>query len=406
MSFPRAALWLGLALAAAANGAGATGPERALIGRVCDDANGDGRCDSREAGVALAVLSDQHGVVKSAADGTFRLAIAEDAEVLSVRAPAGWTTRGPFWRAIAKSSADGFDFPLVRRAEKSEFTFLHASDTHWSSASAERTARLRELVAELQPDFVLLTGDLVRDALRVPEAEARGYYEGIAGELARIPVPVFTVPGNHELFGIERHQSLVPKDHPLYGEKMYRHYFGPNYYAFDFGGVRFVGLDSVDYDDLWYFGHYTAEELAWLGRDLVDLPPDAPVVTFQHIPLATSIDMLSGYTEDPPAPTLIRIAGKPQYRHVVANAAELLAVVAPRRYEIALGGHMHAAESLTLQTSDGPLRIHQTAAVVGPNEGGGVHFPSGVTLYRVRDGRVDEGTFVPLDPVGAQPPAR
>ena len=37
--------------------------------------------------------------------------------------------------------------------------------------------RLREIVEERKPAFVLMTGDLIEDALRVPEAVARGYYE-------------------------------------------------------------------------------------------------------------------------------------------------------------------------------------------------------------------------------------
>ena len=61
---------------------------------------------------------------------------------------------------------------------------------------------MREKVKALRPDFVLITGDLVRDALRVPEAEARGYYEMFVAERVLFEVPGFTVPGNHEIFGI------------------------------------------------------------------------------------------------------------------------------------------------------------------------------------------------------------
>ena len=50
-----------------------------------------------------------------------------------------------------------------------------------------------------------MTGDLVSDALRVGEAEARGYYDLYLDEARRFPVPVWSVPGNHEIFGIERH---------------------------------------------------------------------------------------------------------------------------------------------------------------------------------------------------------
>ena len=73
---------------------------------------------------------------------------------------------------------------------------------------------------------MLITGDLVRDALRVREEEARGYYDMFVAELGDFTVPVWPVPGNHENFGIERHLSLVSPEHPLYGKGMYRHYLG------------------------------------------------------------------------------------------------------------------------------------------------------------------------------------
>ncbi|MEO8504572.1 MAG: hypothetical protein ABI609_11790, partial [Acidobacteriota bacterium] len=128
-----------------------------------------------------------------------------------------------------------------------------------------------------------------------------------------------------------------------------------------------------------------------------------PVVTFNHIPFATAIDVLGGYTEEPPAPTLIRIDGHMQYRHVVSNTAEILGKIAPHRWEIALAGHMHARETLAIETTIGRVRFYQTAAVVGPSEAPGLNFVSGVTLYRVKDGHVDEGTFMPLDETPSKP---
>ncbi len=373
---------------------------RAVTGTVYDDANANGRRDAGERGLAGVAVSDGREVVASGADGTYQLPLATESALVFVSLPEGRACPGGFWRPLSEASV--VDFGLAPETSGSSFTFLHASDTHLSEKSLPRIRRLREIVEQQKPAFVLLTGDLVRDALRVPEAVASGYYALVVAELQRFPVPVFTVPGNHELFGIERHLSLVSRDHPLYGRKMYRHFLGPDYYSFTRGGIHFVGIDSVDFDDLWYYGHVDATQLAWLEKDLARVPASVPVVTFNHIPLATSVDVLGGYTDEPPAPTLIRIGGKMQYRHVVSNTADLLAALAPHRLEIALGGHMHTSESLAFETVAGKVRFHQTAAVVGPNEVPGLQFVSGVTLYRVRDGQVDDGTFLPLDPPAAQ----
>ena len=374
------------------------GGARRITGAVFEDANGNGRRDAGEAGVTGAAVSDLHDVAATGPDGRYSLTTAPDAAVVFVSLPDGWAAAGRFWRLLDDASPNtAIDFPLTRRPKSASFTFVHASDTHLSEESLPRLRRLKTIVETTHPDFVLITGDLVKDALRVGESEARGYYEMLAAELARFPVPVFCVPGNHDIFGIERHLSLVSPKNPLYGRALCRRYVGPEYYSFTWGGIHFLGLDSVDYDDLWYYGHLDTTQLAWVERDLASVPASTPVVTFNHIPFVSAVERLSGYTDDPPAPTLIRIGGRMQYRHVVSNLQDLLDRLGSHRLEIALGGHLHTSESIALDTTLGKVRFHQTAAVAGPTDAPGLHFVSGVTLYHARDGRVDDGTFLPLD---------
>ena len=368
-----------------------------VSGVVYDDANRNGKRDAGEAGITGAVVSDQHAVATTGKDGRYSLTPAGGVGPIFVSLPDGWSASGPFWKARPDAAGGTVDFGLVRRPTAATFTFLHASDTHLDSASLPRIRRLKEIVTEKRPDFVVLTGDLVRDALRVGEDHARPLFEMVVSELKSFPVPVFTVPGNHDIFGIERNLSKVAADHPMYGRTMYRHHLGPDYYSFTWGGVRFLGLDSVDADDMSYYGHLDRGQLDWVGRDLAAAPADQPVVTFNHIPLATSIEGLLGLMEDSPAPSVITIGGHGQFRHVVSNLSELLQALGTHRLEIALGGHMHASERLVIDTTVGRVRFHQTGAVVGPSDAAGLNFVSGVTLYRVDNRRVDDGTFLPLD---------
>jgi predicted MPP superfamily phosphohydrolase len=385
---------LPLATVAGAQGVG-------ISGIAFVDANANGSRDPGERGLAGVAVSNQDAVVTTDASGAFRIPRGGYG-VVFVSVPDGYRAVGPFWRSVGDSAAS-LVFPLTPVARAREFTFVHSSDTHVAPANVDRTRRLRALVDSLAPAFVLITGDLVRDALRVPEAEAIGYYELFGREAGVFRTPVWTVPGNHEIFGIERHLSLVSPKHPLYGRRMYRHYRGPDYYSFTYGGVHFVGLNTVDIDDLWYYGHVDSLQLAWLERDLALVPPQMPVVTFDHIPFVTTIEGLDGYRDTPPAPTLITVKGQTVFRHTVSNAAEVLAVLRKRRHVLALGGHLHAAERLQYEIDGLRTRFHLSAAVVGPSEVAGLRFPSGITIYTVRGGDIDGGRFIPLGVAETRP---
>jgi hypothetical protein len=366
-----------------------------VTGQVFEDQNRNGVRDAGEPTMAGVAISDQVQVVRTDAQGRFAFEAAGYGFV-SVTQPAGFAVRGPFWRRVA--AGEDMAFPLVRVGETTSFAFIHASDTHISEASVERTRRLRTLADSIKPAFVLITGDLVRDALRVGEETARELYEMFEREIALFTVPVYTIPGNHEIFGIERANSLVSPKHPLYGKRMYRHYLGPDYYSFGWGGVHFVGLNSVDYNDTEYHGHVDDLQMKWLERDLATIGGDTPVVTFNHIPFVSTGPVLYGMDENSVAPTVIRIRGTPQFRHSVYNKDEVLDLIGDR-LSIALGGHFHRHERVLYETSRGLKRFYQTAAVVGPPVGAGpVGNVSGVTLYRVRDRVVDDGTFIRLDP--------
>lgn len=364
-----------------------------IAGVVFEDANRNGQRDPSERPIGGIAVSNQREVVRTAADGSYSLPGAGHG-VVFVSVPDGYGAAGSFWRPVVASGSSVINFGLTVSPLPGTFTFIHASDPHVSAQSLGRLQQLRALVEKRRPDFVLVTGDLVRDALRVGEEEARGYYDLYTGEVRQFPVPVWSVPGNHENFGIERHLSLVSAKHPLYGKGMYRARLGPNYYSFNYGGVHFVGLDSVDISDLWYYGHIDDVQLAWLKADLAQAPPDAPVVTFNHIPFVTAVDAVNGFEEDGPAPTLIRIGGRAQFRHVVSNLNDVVAAIAPREWPLALGGHMHTRESITFASAV-RTRFDQAAAVVGPGRNV-IPAISGVTLYRVNNRVIDGGEFIPL----------
>lgn len=342
-------------------------------------------------GIAGVTVSDQATVVITDAAGRYEIKTTRPFVMISI--PNGF--KGAYYKRTDENNP--IDFPLKKDAIKTEFSFIQASDTHISEKSADRTVKLRELTDKLKPDFVLVCGDLIRDALRVPEEEAKGYYQLYVDNIAKFTVPVWSVPGNHEIFGIERHLSLVSPKNPLYGKKMFGHYLGPNYYSFNYGGIHFIGLDDVDFDDTWYYGHVDSVQMSWLKQDLAAVPSNTPVVTFKHMPMFSGGLSLSPFEEEGPGRTLERVKGKNQFRHVVSNAQELLNLLQTHPYPLSLAGHFHARQVFRYESTGQNTRFEQTGAVVGNGGEGNIIMKSGVVLYKVKNGAIDEGKFVALD---------
>jgi hypothetical protein len=373
-----------------------SGAPAAVSGIVFVDADADGAFDPGERPLAGVVVSDQATAVATAADGRYSLPGGQGHGLVFVSTPRGYAAVGRFWRPAAGGRAD---FALRPADAGEQFAFVHASDPHADEQSVPRLRRVAEIARARGAAFVLVSGDLIRDALRVGEAEARALYELYAREVAAFAMPVWSAPGNHEIFGIERHLSLVSPRHPLYGKRMYREYLGPNYYSFNAGAIHFIALDTADYNDLSYYGHVDDGQRAWLERDLALVPDGAPVVTFNHIPFFSAAALADGITESGPAPSLIELDGRTFFRHTVTNAGAVLRLLRARRHVLALGGHLHARERIRFEADGVDTRFEQAAAVVEPRTAadGAVSLPSGVTLYRVKGWEVGEGEFVAIE---------
>ena len=364
-----------------------------ISGYVFEDNNHNGKKDDGEPGIKGVAVSDQVNVVETDDKGYYHIQQPAGFGYVFISMPNGYTSAQGYWQKT--NAVPAINFPLSPTAAHNSFSFMQASDTHVSEKSLDRMQRFREVVDSAKPDFVIITGDLVKDALRVPETEARGVFQLFQSEIGKMATPVWCIPGNHENFGIERQLSLVSPQNPLYGRKMYRFYFGPDYYSFNYGGCHFIGLNSLSFDDLYYYGHIDSTQIEWLKRDIAVLPPSTPIITFQHVPFFSGGLSMENYKDNGFDRTVEWENGTLQYRHVVSNAQEVLAILSPHNYPLALAGHHHMQQKFTMEGVQ--TRFEQTAAVIGPSDGGGLDHPSGVTLYHVVNGVIDEGRFIHLD---------
>jgi hypothetical protein len=163
----------------------------------------------------------------------------------------------------------------VERTGANEFSFVQLSDTHWGFDGAkinpDAQGTLKKAVAavnglEVQPDFVVFTGDLTHttDDPKLRRERMKQFRE-IAGGLN--VKTVHFMPGEHDA-SLDRGEA-------------YQEHFGKLHYTFDHKGVHFIVLDNVS-DPEAVIGD---AQTKWLQADLKGLKRDAPIVVFTHRPL-------------------------------------------------------------------------------------------------------------------------
>ena len=71
-------------------------------------------------------------------------------------------------------------------------TLVHLSDLHFGKVDATLLAPLRALVERLEPDVVVVSGDLTQRARSAQFQQARHFLDSLPG-------PQIVVPGNHDV---------------------------------------------------------------------------------------------------------------------------------------------------------------------------------------------------------------
>ena len=155
--------------------------------------------------------------------------------------------------------------------------FVQISDSHIGfdkPANTDVTATLRTAIAKIkaaseQPSFVLHTGDLTH--LSKPSE-----FDTLQQVLAELSLPVFYVPGEHD---------VLEDDGKSYLQRFGKGTPGAGWYSFDQGGVHFIGLVNVVNLKAGGLGTLGVDQLEWLERDVKRLTSSTPIVVFAHIPL-------------------------------------------------------------------------------------------------------------------------
>lgn len=250
------------------------------------------------------------------------------------------------------------------------FTFVKMGDPQIGFTDYQedlaRFERAVDQVNEMKPAFVVICGDLVNTANRKS-------FEDFNRAKARLGVPCYCAPGNHDLGNDPTPASL----------KIYREFLGRDYFAFESHGCVFLVLNT----QIWKspLPSETEAQDAWLEQQLSKArEKGSPLFVIQHYPpFVKSPDETNAYFNLPRE-----------------RRQELLTAFERSGVRAVLAGHTHTMT----ETAYGPVRI-VTSETTSRNFD---NRPFGFRLWQVGQDGSFRHEFIPLRDQGKpdqEPPA-
>lgn len=274
---------------------------RIAEGVVFEDRNGSG-ARGRNPGIAGVRVSNGREVVKTDAQGRWRLPVDEDS-ILFVVKPAGWMTPTdqdglPRYYYIHKPKGSpeskypgvpptgplptSIDFPLKKQRENDRFTMVLFGDTQ-PRDQKEIDFMAHDVIENVVRDiaasdarFGLTLGDEMFDDLSL--------YPSLNRTIGTLGLPWYNTVGNHDM----NYDAVDDAS----ATETFEATYGPPYYAFDYAKVHFIVLDNVVWHgsaaqgaERGYHAEIGARQLEFVRNDLAHVPKDRLVVVAMHIPI-------------------------------------------------------------------------------------------------------------------------
>lgn len=376
------------ALAAAMPIGEALAQASSVSGVVYENRSGGTHRQAGDPGIPGVLVSNGGDVARTGADGRYTLPI-EDESVIFVIKPTGYAPpldennlpRFYYIHQPAGTPAaiklhfrgidptgplpDSVDFALNKVDEPQTFDVIVFTDpqpeTH-VEVEFIRDDVVNSLIGA-KAAFGMTTGDIMFDDLSL--------YPRLNRIIGQIGLPWYNIGGNHDL----NFEAPSAK----YSRETYKRVFGPNYYAFEYGGALFLMLDNVEYlgadpskprGSGKYQGRIGERQLAFIANVLREYPAEKLVIVAMHIPLRT-------YLSDNPGLSTI-------------DRGALMRLLDGRPNTISLSGHTHTTEHHYLGSADGfagtaPHHHHVMTAVSG-SWWSGPYDHRGIAVADSRDG--------------------
>ncbi len=245
------------------------------IGYIFSDTNQNGLMDSGEKGIKGVAVSDGLNVVKTNADGHFKLPGTSKTRFIFITVPSGYKTSKRHYLKV-EPNVSSYDFGLFPFpvSGKKQTRFIQITDTE-TYEDYGWIHPVREYAANEEVSFIVHTGDICYEkGLNFHGQNVRSEHMG---------VPVFYCIGNHD---------LVKGD---YGEQVFEENFGPVYYSFDTGNTHYVVTPMLGGD---YRPSYKKEDVyRWLKNDLAQVDPSKNLVVFNHDLLTLNDQFIYGISD-------------------------------------------------------------------------------------------------------------
>ena len=214
-------------------------------------------------------------------------------------------------------------------------TDCHAMQDHGAPAWLDQTALLMN---EMKPDLIIGGGDFVDGGFHLPGSAMEERWKLADIFLRKINARIEPVIGNHDFYEPIRSDGTLSGNDPRW---RFKKQFGldQTYRSFEFGGYRFLILDSVDAVGgiTPYRGLIDDAQLLWLDHELERIPSNQPIIICTHIPFKTSFNVGLGAS----------IASS-QGRFHVLNSDLVMEKLKDRALILILQGHVHINERVAI----------------------------------------------------------
>ncbi|MBO4670263.1 MAG: calcineurin-like phosphoesterase C-terminal domain-containing protein [Bacteroidales bacterium] len=330
-------------------------------------------CDGKP--VPGALVSDGEFIVKTDNKGIYQIASQKKWKYVFVIIPGGYMV--PCQGVLPKfhetlsmpaNTPERKDFELIK-TDNDKFNLFVCGDFHLAKRN-EDIAQFNKLAATLNkaisdstgPCYIMTLGDMTWDVYWYSNTyQFPQYLETMNGNLS---TPFFHTMGNHD-----NDMNSVGDYNKAF---RYTRDIAPTFYSFNLGKIHFIVLDNIDYNNVGtgsdlrseYKKNYTAEQMAWLAKDLSYVDKSTPVFITSHAPVsypngtAWSNTYLNGADS----------AGE-------ANMTEFLSAVSTHKVHF-LSGHTH---NIFNRKHSANFSEHNSGAICGSWWWSG-HLTSGIHL--------------------------